>query len=105
MFPAASADFQAKLRDPSSNGAVFFAVCRCDPALYARLHASTGQRVVWDLLRRAGLSRLRHRSWTPQGLGFRDRSWCRAQTILGSNSHIMRCPHRGYAKVTQRLML
>ena len=27
-FPQAAQDFEAKLQDPSSNGAVFFAVCR-----------------------------------------------------------------------------
>lgn len=29
LFPRAVADFQAKLKDPSSTGAIFFAVCRC----------------------------------------------------------------------------
>lgn len=35
-FSAAAEDFRAKLADPSSNGAVFFAVCRRAPGIRVR---------------------------------------------------------------------
>ena len=33
LFPQAAEDFKTKLADPTASGAVFFAVCRCKPAV------------------------------------------------------------------------